>query len=194
MRKTLAIDLDRCIGCYTCEVSCKQENGVALGLSWNKVLTVGPSGRYPDVQMYFLPTMCQECEDPPCVKTCPTGASYKRPDGIVLIDKAKCIGCQLCMKACPYGARSFNTETKVVEKCTLCLHLQEAGDKPACVKSCVAKARFFGDADDPNSDVSKALKAAGSDNVHSLPELGNNKPSVRYILHPKTAKWTQKQP
>jgi Fe-S-cluster-containing dehydrogenase component len=195
MKKTLAIDLDRCIGCFTCEVSCKQENGVALGLAWNKVLTVGPTGRYPDVQMYFLPAMCQECVDPPCVKVCPTGASYQRAeDGIVLIDKAKCIGCQLCMKACPYGARSFNKETKVVEKCTLCLHLQEVGEKPACVKNCVAKARLFGDIDDPASDVSKALAAAGADNIHSLPDVNGNKPSVRYILHAKTAKWMQQQP
>jgi Fe-S-cluster-containing dehydrogenase component len=194
MKKTLVIDLDRCIGCYTCEVACKQENGVALGLAWTKVLTVGPNGHYPDMQMYFLPTVCQECVDPPCVKVCPTGASYQRQDGIVLIDKAKCIGCQLCMKACPYGARSFNKATKVVEKCTLCLHLQEVGEQPACVKNCVAKARLFGDIDDPDSAPSKAIKAAGADAVHSLPDVGGNRPSVRYILHAKTAKWVQKQP
>jgi Fe-S-cluster-containing dehydrogenase component len=190
-QNTLVIDLDRCIGCKGCEVACKQENGVELGSSWNKVLTVGPTGKYPDVEMYFLPAVCQECIVPECVKVCPTGASYKRSeDGVVLIDKEKCIGCKFCMMACPYGVRSFNKEMKVVEKCTLCVHLQAVGEKPACVKNCPGKARFFGDINDPNSDVSQILKNAGSDSVHALPDVGNH-PSVRYILHRKTATWKE---
>ena len=190
-QKTMVVNLDRCIGCRGCEVACKQENGVALGSYWGKVLNVGPNGKYPNLEMYFLPTLCQECKSPECVKACPTGASYKRnEDGIVLIDKEKCIGCRYCMMACPYGVRSFNKETKVVEKCTLCVQLQAVGEKPACVKNCSAKARLFGDIDDPNSDVSKALKEAGSANVHALPDVGNH-PSVRYILHRKTATWKE---
>jgi Fe-S-cluster-containing dehydrogenase component len=171
-------------------VACKQENGVVLGSTWSRVVTVGPTGTYPNVEEYFLPTMCQQCENPECVKVCPTGASYKRDDGVVLVDREKCIGCRYCMMACPYGVRSFNEEKKVVEKCTLCVHLQDIGEKPACVKNCPSKARLFGDLDDPNSDVSKALKVAGSENVHSLPDVGN-KPATRYIMHSKTAKWRE---
>lgn len=190
-RKTLVINLDRCTGCKSCQVACKQENGVVLGSMWNKVITVGPTGKYPNVEEYFLPTMCQQCENPDCVKVCPTGASYKREeDGVVLIDREKCIGCRYCMMACPYGVRSFNEEKKVVEKCTLCVHLQAVGEKPACVKNCPSKARLFGDLDDPNSDVSKAIQAAGTENVHSFPDIGN-KPSARYIMHSNTAKWRE---
>lgn len=188
MQKALYIDLDRCIGCHGCEVACKQENGVALGVHWNKVLTVGPTGNYPDVEMYFLPTMCQQCLDAPCIKVCPTGASYRHENSIVLVNKEKCIGCQLCVKACPYGARTLNPETNVVEKCTLCMQLQAAGQEPACVKNCATKARFLGDVDDPNGKLAQIAKAAGAGNLHALPDKGN-KPSTRYILHAKYAKW-----
>ncbi|GAB1535382.1 4Fe-4S dicluster domain-containing protein [Geovibrio sp. ADMFC3] len=190
-KKTLVIDLDRCIGCYSCEISCKNENLIDLGVYYNKVQTMGPSGKFPDIEMYYLPTVCQSCKNAPCVEVCPTGASYINDEGVILIDKAKCIGCLACMSACPYGARSFNVGVGVVEKCTLCDHLK-APDKPACVKACCAKARFVGDIEDPDSDVSKAIKAAGKENVHSLPDSGNG-PTVRYILHDKTAKWINKE-
>ena len=192
-QKTLVIDLDRCIGCYACEIACKTENNVPLGVYYNKVLTIGPTGEYPDIHMYNIPTVCQNCRDAPCVKVCPTAASYYTDDGQVLIDHEKCIGCRMCMAACPYGARSYNQDTKVVEKCTLCRHLQEVDSLPACVKACCAKARYFGDIDDPESDVSKAVAAAGPENVHSMPDKGNH-PSVRYILHPKTGKWSDNPP
>ncbi|MDR3763532.1 MAG: 4Fe-4S dicluster domain-containing protein [Acidobacteriota bacterium] len=190
-QNTLIIDLDRCIGCHGCHVACKQENNVALGLYWNQVVTIGPKGDYPNTQMYFLPLMCQECKEPSCVKVCPTQASYRAEDGVVLIDHSKCIGCKLCMKACPYGARSFNPATNVVEKCTTCAHLRQIDEKPACVKNCVGKARLFGDINDPNSEVSQALKRAGAANVHALPDKGTH-PSTRYILHAKMGTWMTK--
>ena len=191
--KTMVIDLDRCIGCYACEMACKQENNVPLGVHYNKVLTIGPIGKFPNIRQYYLHSICQCCENAPCVTVCPTGASYKTEDGQILINKEKCIGCRLCMFACPYGARSFNADAKVVEKCTLCQHLQQVDEKPACVKVCCAKARFFGDIDDPESDVSKAIAKAGPENVHHLPDSGN-KPMVRYILHEKTAPWQSNPP
>ena len=187
-QKTLVIDLDRCNGCLACEIACKLENNVPLGIYYNKVIDVGPMGKFPDLKEYFLPAVCQVCKDAPCVKVCPTKASYRTADGQIMIDKEKCIGCKACISACPYGARSFNPATKVVEKCTLCNHLTAVGEQPACVKACTAKCRFFGDIDDPKSDVSKAIAAAGKENVHSLPDNGN-KPTVRYIMHKKTAEW-----
>ncbi len=192
-QKTFVINVDRCIGCYACEIACKNENGVPLGMHYNKVLTVGPMGEFPNIKMYFLPALCQVCKDAPCVKVCPTHATYRTADGQIMIDKEKCIGCKMCMAACPYGARSYNPETKVVEKCSMCNHLQAVGEDPACVKVCCAKARLFGDIDDPNSEVSKAIREAGPENVHTLADHGNH-PQVRYILHKKNGTWLSNAP
>ncbi|HLA28217.1 MAG TPA: 4Fe-4S dicluster domain-containing protein [Syntrophales bacterium] len=184
-QKTLVVDLDRCIGCQSCTVSCKQENNVRLGAYWTKILTVGPYGTFPNLETYYLPIMCQYCENPACVKACPTGASYKRSDGIVLIDKNKCNSCQDCILACPYGALTYNNVEEAVEKCTLCAHLVDRGENPACVKACVGKARFFGDLSDPNSIVSKKIALAGNRAFTLRPDAGT-KPSVHYILTKRT--------
>ena len=119
-------DLNRCTGCLACTVACKAINGVDVGNFWIKTLRVGPhpieggSGTFPDVEMYFLPVQCQHCENPECVKVCPTEASHVAEDGSIHIDKEKCIGCQFCAMSCPYGVRYLNEEERVVEKCTLC--------------------------------------------------------------------------
>lgn len=189
-KKALIVDLDKCIGCHSCSVVCKQENDVNLGVFYNKVTTMGPNGRYPDLEMYYLPRFCQQCLSPECIDVCPTGASYRRSDGVVLIDKATCIGCESCIPACPYDVRTLDPERGVVEKCTLCSQLIDVGDKPACVKICPGKARIFGDLDDPKSDVSVALKAAGAKNTHQLADVGN-KPVSRYIL--RRFKWINSQ-
>ena len=144
-RNIIAIDLDSCIGCHSCAVVCKQENNVGLGTYYNKVLTVGPFGTYPDLEMYYLPVQCQHCENPECVKVCPTQASHVTEDGTVQIDKSKCIGCQFCAMACPYGVRYLNEEERVVEKCTLCEQITAQGGLPQCVIQCGGRARFFGD-------------------------------------------------
>jgi Fe-S-cluster-containing dehydrogenase component len=192
MRNCLVIDLDRCSGCDTCVVACKHENGIDLGNYWNRVLAVGPSGTFPDIEQYWLPVQCQQCENPQCVHVCPTGASYRdAKTGVVLIDKSKCIGCQYCMMACPYGVRTYNETEHVVEKCTLCSHRTSNGELPACVNACCTGARFYGDIDDPTSDAAKAIAAASADSLYHLPDPGDSKPATLYILSPKVAAWKE---
>ena len=179
-RYSMVIDLDSCIGCHSCAVACKQENNIGLGMFYNKVHTIGPSGTYPDLEMYYLPVACQHCENPECVHVCPTGASYKREDGIVLVDHSKCVGCQLCVMACPYGVRAYDADKDkgIIEKCTMCAHRIDAGDVPACVFHCPGQARHFGDVDDPESEVSKLLAAKTN---HKLVDVGNA-PGVTYVM------------
>lgn len=185
----IVVNLDRCTGCFGCEIACKMENNVALGQRWSKVFTVGPVGEYPNMTRYALPTMCQQCKDAPCVHVCPTGASYRDSNtNVVLVDKEKCIGCKYCMMACPYGVRSWNKTEKCVEKCTLCGQLTSAGKLPACVKSCASGARFYGDLDDPNSDVSKELAKYPAEAVHTLEDQGNG-PCMHYILSTSIGQW-----
>ena len=188
MRNAIVVDLDRCSGCFSCEIACKMENGIALGSYYNKVMTVGPFGDFPRIQQYFLPVHCQQCENAPCVHVCPTGASYRDADGKVLVDKEKCIGCKYCMMACPYGVRSWNAAEKAVEKCTLCGQLTAADQEPACVAACCANARFYGDLDDPQSDAAQAVAAADAKSLHTLKDVGN-KPLTQYILSEKIAAW-----
>ena len=185
MTKAIITDLNRCVGCLSCMVACKAVNNVPIGSYWNKVLRIGPSLKEGatsshDVEMYYLPVSCQHCDNPECVSVCPTGASYKRDDGVVLVDHSKCIGCQYCVMACPYGVRAYDTskDKGVIEKCTMCAHLIDKGEKPACVKHCPGQARKFGDLDDPQSDVSK-LRAAKK--TYKLKDVGNH-PGVDYAM------------
>ena len=153
-RMAIITDLNRCVGCQACSAACKIINGVKPGEFYIKTLRIGPtpkedgSGQWPDVEMYFLPIQCQHCENPECVKVCPTGASMKYENGTVQIDKEKCIGCQFCVMACPYGVRYLNEEEGVVEKCTLCYQRTNDGYLPQCVMQCGSRARYYGDLDE----------------------------------------------
>lgn len=190
MRYGMVIDLDRCTGCDTCITACKYENNLALGNRSCRVSVVGPVGTFPDIKQYWLPVACQQCENPGCIEVCPTGASYRDEEtGVVLVDSANCIGCLSCMTGCPYDVRWLDEATNTVGKCTLCFqNHDEPGWKPVCAADCCTGARLFGDFDDPNSEVSKAIAAAG-ENVHYLADPSNLKPTTAYILSPKIGQW-----
>lgn len=204
-RLVMLVDIKRCIGCNTCAMACKVENNVPNGIWWNRVLTIGgdqmdtPAGDYPHLQMHYITLACQHCENPPCTKVCPVGATYKRPeDGIVMQDYDRCIGCRYCMVACPYtGVRQFNWQAPqynvdfpvggegvplhqkgTVEKCIFCVHRVDQGLQPACIAVCPARARYFGDLNDPDSEVSQIL--AQRSYFQLLPEKGTN-PSVYFL-------------
>ncbi|MBI2266554.1 MAG: 4Fe-4S dicluster domain-containing protein [Armatimonadetes bacterium] len=147
----LWIDLEFCVGCNACTMACKAENNTPLGVDYTKVIEI-EEGEFtdpkkpPQVRVYFLPMACMHCAKPACLAACPVGAITKRQeDGIVLINKDKCIGCRYCAWACPYGAPVYNAEAKVMEKCTLCVHRTSKGLLPACVTTCISRTRHFGD-------------------------------------------------
>jgi len=176
-RYAMLIDLRRCIGCHTCSVACKSANDVPLGVwrSWVKQIE---KGTYPYVIKSFLPSLCNQCENPVCVTVCPTKASYKRKDGIVLIDPHRCIGCRYCMAACPYDVRYVNPLKRIVQKCDFCVHRIEVVIPPACVVACPVNARIFGDLNDPNSEIARLM---ATHPVQVLkPEMAT-KPQVFYI-------------
>lgn len=192
-KKCLVINLDRCTGCDSCIVSCKFENHLPLGTFYNRVMQVGPTGSYPNVERYNLPVQCQQCTHARCVEVCPTGASYRDGEsGIVLVDESKCIGCQYCLYACPYGVRTFSEADGVARKCTLCQHLtaNDAAD-PACVHNCPGGARFYGDLDDPSSPVSRELAKYDADCIHTRAAPEGEEPLTRYILSPSLASWKE---
>ncbi len=189
---TFVVDIDRCIGCKGCQVACKMENTVALGEGRNKVCTIGPNGTYPELQMYFLTAMCQQCENPTCVQVCPTGACYKdEADGVIQIDQKSCIGCGSCKRACPYGMIHSNKELRVADKCNICAQLREVGDIPACVRNCSGSALHYGDINDPDSEVSRLLAETDPKYIHTLQDFGNG-PTTRYIL--RHADWVDVLP
>ena len=184
VRWGMLIDSTKCAtGCDACVTACNTENGInetvkdaRQGSQWiRKIDLKDPK---TGVQQ-SLPMLCQHCAEPPCVDVCPTGASMKRADGIVLVDRHICIGCRYCMMACPYKARSFvhqplteqNPEVPrglgCVESCTFCVHRIDKGQKPACVESCPEGAMTFGDLNDPNSEIAQRLAKEKSTQVRA---------------------------
>ncbi len=175
----LVIDLERCILCHGCSVGCKVHNVLPRQMWWNEVITVDSSGSFPHAGVYGLPRSCMHCRNAPCVAVCPTNASQRREDGIVIIDEEKCVGCKYCMVACPYGARSFNQDKGVVQKCNLCLSRLSEGRLPVCVESCIGGARVFGNLEDPASEAYMLIHTRHAVCLH--PQLGTE-PAVFYCL------------
>lgn len=210
----MIIDLKRCVGCFACQISCKEEHFLPPAVTWNRVL-ISERGKYPTVQKLMYPVLCNHCKEAKCVKVCPTGATTRRDDGLVLVDYDKCVGCRYCLIACPYQQRTYHDNNKagyfpgqgltpweemgrklqpyqtgVVLKCTFCVERIDEGvnegltpgvDReatPACVIACPAKARHFGDLDDPGGEVSQLIKEKKGVQLHS--EFGTD-PSVYYL-------------
>ena len=181
----ILIDVDKCTGCHACVVACRQESLISSTHPQKgaiEVLHVGPRGIFPDLNQYFLPTQCNHCEDPACLEICPTHASFQMEDGIVLIDHMKCSLCLQCISVCPYGARHFNEQTNRIEKCTFCVHRLKDGQDPACVSICPAKARIFGNLDDPHSEISRQIEDKGFSVFCLLkPDGGFNRSNILYV-------------
>ena len=203
MRYGMVIDLKRCSGCKTCSVVCKVANNIPNNIIWNRVLTEGGNapdtagGTWDNPEMQHWPVACQHCQNAACQRVCPTGATYKDDKGRVEIDYDKCIGCRMCMAACPYNARNFNWQTPVrvtganygdaevpvrpkgvAEKCTLCRERTDRGEEPMCVVCCPAHARIFGDLDDPDSEISQTIL---NRKAWTLLENQGTRPSVHYF-------------
>lgn len=158
------VDTRRCFGCHGCEVSCKAENDVPLG-NYIRQTFYKDVGEYPKVARMFLPMACQHCEDAPCIKACPCGALHKEAGGTVAIDYNTCCGHGNCVDVCPYGAVYLDPVAKQAVKCHNCYHRTEVGMEPACVPTCPSEALYFGDLNDPESKVSKAMADAQANDV-----------------------------
>ena len=209
VRYGFVIDLKRCYGCYSCTAACKAANNTPMGIDFAKCLQA-EVGDYPGASRQMLPTLCMQCEEPACMEVCPTGATTQDEHGIVHVDKDLCMGCKYCMMACPYGQRHVvgewapyfpDSEKKgldayqayckkkwddkygygVAAKCTFCMDRVEEGREPNCVQSCPAHARYFGDLNDSNSEVSILVRRERGFQLN--PEFGTE-PRV-YSLPPR---------
>ncbi len=173
----MVLDLRKCIGCQACTSVCKVENDVP-DEQYRTFVTETEVGEFPDPRKAFLPQLCNHCADPACVPVCPTGATFKREDGIVVVDNTVCWGCGYCINACPYDKRYFNERTKTADKCNFCAHRVDKGLLPACVETCIGGARIFGDVNDKTSEVYQVLQQFPTT---VLKEAEGTNPQVFYI-------------
>lgn len=176
-RYTMVMDARKCIGCMACVAACKAENNVPLGFTRTRVED-REVGTYPDVHRVFVPQICHQCEDAPCVPVCPVNATYRDPDGLVVIDQKECIACGRCVKACPYGARYINPIADVADKCDLCESRRKDGLQPACVEVCPTQARVFGMTGQKDGRFGRL--SARPDAKVLKPEAGTS-PTVKYV-------------
>lgn len=177
MRYGMVIDTLKCVGCSDCVVACQTENNVPIGYCRDWIVE-SVQGSYPNTTLELRSERCNHCDNAPCVRCCPTGASHQLDNGIVLVTGNECIGCGACIESCPYDAR-YQHPDGYVDKCTFCHHRLEAGELPACVSVCPTKCMYFGDLDNPNSEVSKLLKNRKHKTL--APEAGT-KPKIYYLI------------
>jgi len=197
----MGIDINKCIGCGRCADACKKENVVPdepfFFRTWveryriydgNQTVIDSPNGAingFKDqdqenrnlTRSFFVPKICNQCENPPCVQVCPVGATFITPDGVVLVDDEYCIGCRYCIQACPYGARYLHPETKAADKCTFCYHRISQDLLPACVEVCPTQARIFGEVKKKASPLVRFLRM---NKVRVLKPDLNTEPKVFY--------------
>lgn len=196
----MGIDINKCIGCGRCVEACKNENDVPrepfFFRTWveryripaeGEVMVDSPNGAMRSfeeessetgvVRSFFVPKLCNHCENPPCVQVCPVGATFKSPDGVVLVDEDYCIGCRYCIQACPYGARFLHPATRTAQKCTFCYHRITRGLDPACVEVCPTQARVFGEVKKKASPLQRFLRLR---KISVLKPFLNTKPKVFY--------------
>jgi Fe-S-cluster-containing dehydrogenase component len=196
----MGIQINKCIGCGKCMEACKEENGVPkepfFFRTWveryviKKDSSVSVQSIDPRIERsfeafaekdilrsFFVPKLCNQCENPPCVQVCPVGATFKTADGVILVDADRCIGCRYCIQACPYGARYLNPETETADKCTFCYHRITKGLLPACVEVCPTQARIFGDV---KSNASPLARFKRMNKIHVLKPSLNTEPKVTY--------------
>ena len=171
------IDLKKCIGCHACTIACKAEHEIPVGSHRCWVKTI-EKGTFPQTQRFFFPVLCNQCEEAPCMKICPTSALFKRRDGIVDLNGAVCIGCRACMAACPYDQLFIDPNTRTAEKCNFCANRVENKLEPACVSVCPTECRIFGDLDDPSSAVADIVQREAF--MVRKPEKGTG-PKVFYL-------------
>jgi tetrathionate reductase subunit B len=166
-RLAMVIDLRRCVGCQACTVSCSAEWDVTPGHARTHVRATPIAGTFPHLQSSFYVSQCNHCDRAACLEACPSGATFRDDAGVVVVDARQCIGCGYCVEACPYDARFIDPSVGRVDKCDFCAARLARGQQPACVTTCTAHAKVFGDLEDPSSDVARLVFAEGARRVES---------------------------
>jgi formate dehydrogenase gamma subunit len=179
MRYGMMIELDKCVGCQACVAACKErwDTGPKAARDWVFEYESGKRGK--DLSLTFFPGLCNHCDGHPCTTDCPTGATFMNEQGIVVVDSDVCIGCGNCVSMCPYSARKVDEEKRIVEKCSYCEPYVKAGKQPACVETCLADCRHFGDLDDPKGDLTQLIKTRDAKPL-TKPEHPNVGPRTYY--------------
>jgi Fe-S-cluster-containing dehydrogenase component len=161
-RFVMVTDLRKCVACQACTVACSAEWGVAPGYARTRAGMTPVAGTFPDLTTSPRVDQCNHCDDAPCLEPCPSGATYRDGGGVVRVDAGVCIGCGFCVEACPYDARFVDPRTKKVDKCDFCAPRVARGEQPACVATCTAHAKYFGDLEDRSSDVFRLVFREGA--------------------------------